>query len=128
LKQLHPQAELAAEASRCAGEQNKYWEYHDLLFARPEKQDRDGLMEDARTLKLDETKFEACLSGGRFKTQVDQDVQLAIRSGVVATPGFFVNGTFLNGAQPAAAFERIIDRELSAANAAGTTAAHSMQQ
>jgi protein-disulfide isomerase len=48
LRQIHPQAQLAAEASRCAGEQGKYWEYHDLLFANPDKQGRDNLIEHAR--------------------------------------------------------------------------------
>jgi protein-disulfide isomerase len=113
LKQLHPQAQLAAEASRCAGEQGKYWEYHDLLFAGPNKQTREVLIEDARNLKLDEKEFDACLSSGRYKLQIDQDIQLGSRGGVVATPGFFINGTFVNGAQPSAAFEKIIDEQLS---------------
>jgi protein-disulfide isomerase len=114
LRQLHPQAQLAAEASRCAAEQGKYWEYHDLLFANLDKQGRDDLIKDARTLNLDDKQFDACLSSGRYKPQIEQDIQLGTRGGVVATPGFFVNGTFLNGAQPAAAFEKIIDEELSA--------------
>jgi protein-disulfide isomerase len=113
LKQLHPQAQLAAEASRCAGEQGKYWEYHDLLFASANKQTSELLIEDARTLKLDDKKFDACLSSGRYKLQVDQDIQLGSRGGVVATPGFFINGTFVNGAQPSATFEKIIDEQLS---------------
>jgi protein-disulfide isomerase len=116
LRQLHPQAQLAAEASRCAAEQGKFWEYHDLLFANSDKQDRDGLIEHARTLKLDEKQFDACLSSGRYKPQIDQDILIGARGGVVATPGFFVNGTFVNGAQPADAFEKIIDEELAASN------------
>jgi protein-disulfide isomerase len=116
LRQIHPQAQLAAEASRCAGEQGKYWEYHDLLFANPDKQGRDDLIEAARTLKLDDKQFDACLSSGRYKPQIDQDIQLGTRVGIVATPGFFVNGIFLNGAQPAVAFELVIDRELAEAS------------
>src|ERR1035441_1305597 len=51
LRDLHPNAQMAAEASRCAAEQGKFWEYHDLLFAREaDKQKREDLMEDARTL------------------------------------------------------------------------------
>ena len=115
LRQLHPQAQLAAEASRCAGEQGKYWEYHDLLFANPDKRSRDDLIADASSLKVDDKQFDACLSSGRYKPQIEQDLQLGTRAGIVATPGFFVNGTFLNGAQPAAAFETIIDEELSKA-------------
>ena len=116
LRELHPNAEMAAEASRCAGEQGKFWEYHDLLFARQDKQDREGLMEDAHTLKLDEAKFDACLSSGRYQPQIEQDAQLAARAGIVATPGFSIDGTFVRGAQPAEAFEQIIDKKLSALN------------
>jgi protein-disulfide isomerase len=115
LTTLHPQAELAAEASRCAGEQGKYWEYHDLLFARPDKQTSDVLLDDVRTLKLDDQKFEACLNGDRYKAQVQQDIQMGDRAGVVSTPGFFINGTFVSGAQPAATFEKVIDEKLAAA-------------
>jgi protein-disulfide isomerase len=116
LSQMHPQAELAAEASRCAGEQGKYWEYHDLLFANPGKQGHDDLVEHARTLKLDDKQFDACLSSGRYEPQVERDIQLGVRAGVAATPAFFVNGTFLDGAQPASTFEKIIDGELAASS------------
>jgi protein-disulfide isomerase len=116
LNQLHPDAALAAEASHCAADQGKYWEYHDLLFANPGKQDRNGLLEDARTLKLNGQQFDACLSSGRYRAQVDQDFKMGSSAGVIATPGFFVNGVFVSGAQPAATFEKIIDRELSAAS------------
>jgi len=116
LETLHPQAELAAEASRCSADQGKYWEYHDLLFARPDKQTSDVLLDDARTLKLDDQKFAACLSSGSYKAKVDQDIQMGGRAGIVATPGFFINGTFVNGAQPAATFEKIIDQKLATAN------------
>jgi len=113
LRQMHPHAELAAEAARCAGEQNKYWEYHDLLFANPDKQGRDDLIAQARGLQLDDKRFDECLSSGRYKPQIEQDIQLGMHSGVLSTPEFFVNGTSLHGAQPAQAFEKIINRELS---------------
>jgi protein-disulfide isomerase len=108
LRQLHPQAQLAAEASRCAGEQGKYWEYHDVLFANGEKPSRDDLLADARTLKLDEQQFDACLSSGRFKPQIEQDIQLGTRLGVTSTPAFFVNGVFVDGAQPLEVFEKMV--------------------
>lgn len=114
LPQLHPNAELAAEASRCAGEQGRYWDYHDTLFAHYTKQTREDLVGYAREMKLDDKKFDACLTSGRYKQQVEQDVQLGARSGVMATPGFFVNGRFLSGAQPAAVFEKVIEEELAA--------------
>jgi protein-disulfide isomerase len=115
LETLHPQAELAAEASRCAGDQGKYWEYHDVLFARVETQTHEALVEDARRLNLDVAQFEACLSSGRKKVDVDRDAQMGSRAGVLATPGFFINGTFVSGAQPPAVFEKLIDEKLAAA-------------
>jgi protein-disulfide isomerase len=115
LLDLHPQAHLAAEASRCAGELGKYWEYHDLLFTSSGNQSHDDLIEDARTLKLDEKQFDACLTSGRFKTQIDQDMLLASRAAVISTPAFFINGNFISGAQPEATFENAIDEALAAA-------------
>lgn len=118
LTDLHPRAEQAAEASRCAGEQGKYWEYHELLFANPDKQDRAGLIDQARALKLDDKQFEGCLSSGKYRREVQADAQLGMSGGVTGTPAFFVNGNFLNGAQPAEVFEKIIDQLLSASKTA----------
>ncbi len=112
LRGMHGQAELAAESSRCAGEQGRFWEYHDLLFANPDKLNRDGLTGLARSLKLDEKQFDSCLSSGKYRKQVEQDLQDGIRAGVQGTPGIFINGVPLSGAQPEAAFERIIQAEL----------------
>jgi protein-disulfide isomerase len=116
LREIHPQAQLAAEAARCANEQGKFWEYHDLLFAAQDKLDQPGLVENARLLNLEQRKFDSCLSSGRYRPQIEQDVQDGIRAGVSGTPGFFINGIFLGGAQPAAAFEKIIDEQLSVHN------------
>jgi protein-disulfide isomerase len=111
LRQIHPQAELAAEAARCAEEQGKFWEYHDALFAGS-KLDRDALVEEARTLKLDDGRFEACLTAGKYKAEIDKDVQDGARAGVAGTPGFFINGIPLSGAQPLDSFTQVIDEEL----------------
>ena len=75
LREIHPQAQLAVESSRCAGEQGKFWEYHDLLFASPTKFDRQSLIEHARSLKLDEGQFESCLANGKYKAQIEEDIQ-----------------------------------------------------
>ena len=114
LREIHAQAQLAAEASRCAGEQGKFWEYHDLLFATPDKLNRDGLVEHARSLKLDEKQFDSCLSSAKYKAKIEEDLQDGIRAGVNGTPGFFINGSLLSGAQPEAAFDRMIQAELGA--------------
>src|SRR2546425_169881 len=110
---IHRQAQLAAEASRCAGEQGKFWEFHDLLFTNPDRVTQEVLVEHARSLKLDEEQFDSCLSSAKYKAQIEQDLQEGMRAGVKGTPGFFINGVLLSGAQPQAAFERIIETELS---------------
>jgi protein-disulfide isomerase len=109
---LHSHAQLAAEGARCAEEQGKFWEFHDALFADQAKLDEGGLTTTARGLGLDEKAFHACLSSGKFKTQIEQDVQEGYKVGVAGTPGFFINGIFVNGAVPIAEFEKIIDAEL----------------
>ena len=113
VRNIHPQAESAAEAARCAGEQGKFWEYHDLLFANPNKLDLAGLRDYARSLKLDEKQFDSCVSSEKYKAQIQQDYQDGLRAGVSGTPGFFINGIFLGGSLPEASFEQVIQEELS---------------
>ena len=122
LRGMHGQAELGAESSRCASEQGKFWEYHDLLFANPDKLNRTGLLELARSVKLDEGAFESCLSSGKHRAEVERDLQDGIRAGVMGTPGIFINGTLLSGAQADSVFERVIESEL--ANAGKKRAAN----
>jgi protein-disulfide isomerase len=114
LTQIHPLAQGAAEAARCAEEQGKFWEYHDLLFT-DRKLDHDGLLNEARALKLDEKQFNACIASGRYKPQIDQDAQDAKKAGVGGTPAFFINGVFLDGAQPESAFEASVQDALAIA-------------
>jgi protein-disulfide isomerase len=117
LRQIHPDAQSAAEASRCAEEQGKFWEFHDALFVAP-KADRETQLQVVRSLGLDEKKFDSCLSGGMYKEQIEQDFQDGIQAGVSGTPGFFINGIALSGAQPVSAFEKIILSEIAAAKQA----------
>lgn len=113
LREIHPQAQLAAVAARCAGAQGKFWEYHDLLFSSA-KLDRDSLLGYARTLGLDAQPFDACLAGGKFDAQIEKDLRDGENAGVEGTPSFFINGVLLSGAGPAAAIEKIIDEQLAA--------------
>ena len=115
LTQIHPLAQGAAEAARCAGEQGKFWEYHDALFANQNKLDKPGLLEQARSLKLDDKQFDSCFTSERYKAQIAQDEQDARHAGVNGTPAFFINGVFLNGAQPEATFETTIQDALAVA-------------
>lgn len=124
LTSIHPYAQKASEAARCAGKQGKFWEYHDSLFDAQAKLDEPGLQAQSHTLALDEKAFASCLASGEFAKEVARDREDGKKAGVSSTPGFFINGIFLNGAQPAAEFEKIIDSELrSAANrtAAGSS-------
>jgi protein-disulfide isomerase len=120
LREIHPQAQQAAEAARCAGEQGKFWEYHDLLYADGAKFDAGSLAGYARGLGLDGQRFVPCLASGKFRQAVEEDLQAGSKAGVNGTPAFFINGIFLSGAQPLSAFEKIIEAELAAAQAEGS--------
>ena len=112
LREIHPQAQSAAEAARCAGEQGKFWEYHDALYAEQSKMDGAALLTRARALNLDEKTFQSCLNSGKFKSKIEADLEQGSKVGVAGTPGFFVNGVFLSGARATADFEKIIDSQL----------------
>ena len=111
LTAIHSQAEIAAEASRCALEQGRFWEYHDQLFAAS-KRDKDTLVEYARNLKLDDKQFDSCLTSEKYKAEIEKDSEEGKKAGVHGTPGFFINGVALSGAQPEEEFTRLIDDEL----------------
>jgi len=113
--QIHPMAMGAAEAGRCAGEQGKFWELHDLMFAEQSTLDKNGLFAKAQKVGLDTKQFETCLASEKYKDQIQQDTQEGVRAGVSGTPGFFINGIFISGAQPEATFEKLIEEQLAAA-------------
>jgi protein-disulfide isomerase len=113
LTQIHPQAFKASEAAHCAGEQGKYWEYHDRLFANQEALMPDDLKKTAGEIGLDATKFGSCLDSSKFSERVRDGVAEGTRLGVNSTPTFYVNGRLLSGAQPFEAFAAVIDEELS---------------
>jgi protein-disulfide isomerase len=108
---LHPDAPLAHEAARCAGEQGQFWPYHDLLFERTNVT-ATALKQYAADLKLDAAKFGACLDEGRYRAAISADLEEGARLGVTGTPTFFINGTPLVGNVPIADFQRAIEREL----------------
>ncbi len=114
LDQLHPQARAAAEAARCAGEQGKFWEFHDRVYAGDPDATAPTLLLYAQQVGLDVPKFDACRSARKYQSEVQADVAEGTRLGVNGTPGFFINGRFLSGAQPLEAFTKIIDEELDA--------------
>jgi protein-disulfide isomerase len=111
LTNIHPDAEPAAEAANCAGEQNQYWAYHDRLF-NGSSLSNDIYMSYANALKLDLAKFQDCLSAHRYQADITSDAQYGASLGITGTPTFFVNGIPMVGAQPFSAFKSIIDQEL----------------
>ena len=109
---FHPHAEKAAEASLCAADQGKFWEYHDVLFKNQKKLEPADLKAHATEVGMDAQKFGQCLESGDKKKAVDADQQAGLAAGVGGTPAFFINGIFLNGAQPIDEFKKVIDGEL----------------
>jgi protein-disulfide isomerase len=61
---------------------------------------------------MDTDQFNQCLTSAQFRPDVEKDYLDGQKAGVSGTPGFFINGRFLNGAQPFEAFQKIIDEEL----------------
>ncbi len=107
----------AAQASECAADQGKFWQYHDLLFARPAAGNQGAFTKDkligfARELGLDMTKFEPCLRNDQTLARVQADTQEGQAAGVRGTPSFFINGVPLVGAQPIEAFRTAIEQAL----------------
>ena len=123
LSQIHDHAELAAEASHCALSQGKFWEMHDAMFADGAKLDEAGLVRSATGLGIDQNSFESCMTSGKYKTVVQQDIEAGSQAGVEATPAFFINGESLSGARPEADFAEIIDRQLAASTGKNTVRA-----
>lgn len=114
---MHSHAQEAAEAARCAGDQGKYWEYHDKLFAVQEQwsvadKATEKFITYSADLGLDSSKFKECLSSGKYTQVVKSDSALGQKVGVSGTPSFFINGRMLVGAQPYESFRAIIEEEL----------------
>jgi protein-disulfide isomerase len=113
LDNLHPQARKFAEASWCASEQNRFWQFHDAVYAEANP---TGVPLNALAGKsgLDVAQFESCVASGKAALIVQAQANEGARHGVNGTPGFFINGRPLSGAVPYETFVRFIDEELAA--------------
>ncbi|MEK7663844.1 MAG: DsbA family protein [Patescibacteria group bacterium] len=114
LTNIHPNAQKAAEASECASEQGKFWEYHDILF----KNQKSGLGIDkfkswAVQLGLNASQFNNCLDSSKYKSKVDADTAEGASKRVNGTPATFINGELVEGAVPYESFKVKIDTLLS---------------
>ncbi len=114
---FHANAMPAAEAALAAHEQGKFWEMHDLMFADQKSLTRSNFDKWAKDLGLDMAKFASALDTNKFKSQIEKEQQLYTSRGARGTPGFFINGRLISGAQPFDNFKRVIDQEIERANA-----------
>ncbi|MCP6718184.1 MAG: DsbA family protein [Patescibacteria group bacterium] len=113
LDSIHPQARPAAEASECAAEQDKFWEFSDGLFKNQSELGLNLYKELALELGLNEIQFKDCISSRKYKDKVEADLQQGIAAGVTGTPGSFLNNQPLGGAAPYENLKSIIDQILS---------------
>ncbi len=92
LTSIHPYAFKSAEASECAADQNKFWEYHDKLFENQNKLDIGNLKKYATDIGLDTEKFNSCLDSGAMAGRVDVDKQDGKKINIGGTPTFVIDG------------------------------------
>ncbi|MEN9320448.1 MAG: hypothetical protein RL039_261 [Pseudomonadota bacterium] len=92
LLEVHPHAELAAEAAEAAAAQGKFWEMHDRLFATPNRLKLPDLIQHAQTMDLDMNRFHAELTDHIYTQRVQEHRRAAALSNVHTTPTFVLNG------------------------------------
>lgn len=110
---FHQNAQKAAEAAECADDQGKFWEMHDAIFENQQSLSLSSLKQWAGQIGLDTVEFNSCLDSGKHAEEVQNDFKEGASYGISGTPGFFINGIPLIGAQPFSAFKEIIESELS---------------
>src|SRR5690606_3507258 len=113
-----PLARPAAKAALAAHRQGKFWEMHDALFDQGGTLEAGDLERIAEELGLDMQRFEQDREDPAIEAMIAEDEALARELGVTGTPASFVNGRFLGGAQPAEAFDALLEQERSAARGA----------
>ena|SRR6187399_25843 len=112
LTNIHPLAQKAAEASLCANDQKRFWEFHDSMFGDQAHLTVEDLKKRAVDLKLNTSEFNACLDGGVKEGAVKKDIDEGSKLGVRSTPSMFINGRGLAGNQPYADIRDMIEDEL----------------
>jgi protein-disulfide isomerase len=109
---MHKNAVDAALAAEAARSQNKFWEYHDKLFANQDKLEVESLKQYAKELQLDMERFEIDRLNPENRKKVEADMAEARALGINSTPSFFINGRYVRGAQPFEVLAKVIDEEL----------------
>jgi Na+/H+ antiporter NhaA len=123
LSDVHPNAQLAAEAAEAAADQGAFWELHDLLLAHQDALGADDLIGYAEQLGLDLDRFSSALQEHSGAARVAEDVDSADLSGVSGTPTFFVNGRRHYGAYDIGTLSAAVRAAGARASALTTTAA-----
>jgi protein-disulfide isomerase len=118
---IHPDSPLAHQAVLAAGEQGRFWEMHDLLFANQSKIKLPDLLLYAQQLHLDVPRFQKALESGRFRHVLDDDRAMAHGLGISATPTFFINGKSFVGQLSVDNLNSVIDEILNPGNSAAIT-------
>lgn len=111
---LGDESTWAAEAAECASDQDKFWEYHDILYADQSGENqgafnKDNLKKFAEELGLDTQAFNECLDSGKYTSLIQADTQASSAMDVQSTPTFLINGQPVIGAQPFEVFQQTID-------------------
>lgn len=97
LTNIHRHALKAAIASEVAGDMNKFWEMHDILFKNQRYLSDEDLVGYAEKIGLDAEIFEKKIPDAKYEEKVEQDLESGLRSGVNQTPSFFINGQKYEG-------------------------------
>jgi len=106
---IHENAQYAAEAAECAGDQGMFFEMSDLLFANQTKLDKASIQNYSWRLRLNNKKFNECLDSGKFKGKISADAKVAEEYSISGTPAFFVNDQFVGGVLSLEQFKVMID-------------------
>lgn len=129
---IHAQANNAALASECAQEQNKFWEYADLLYQNQttwgSAKDTAAFKNYARALGLNAGQFNQCLDSKKYQDRIDADKNEASDFGISGTPAIFVNDQFENGAITADQLKADIEAQLNPGQAPAQTQTPPTQQ
>jgi protein-disulfide isomerase len=114
---FHNNARGAALAALAAGEQGKYWEMHEKMFANQQALDESSLEKYASEIGLNVAKWKETMKESKLPDIISRDQALAQQLGATGTPAFFINGRKISGAQPIENFKRVIDEEAGKAEA-----------
>lgn len=112
---MHQNAEKAAEAAHCAGDQGKFWEYHDAIFESSAPLDIANLKEMSKSLKLDQAAFDKCLDSGKQAATVAKGFEEGKKLGITGTPTIFINGHVVSGAAKYDTLKELVEQQAGAA-------------